>query len=128
MNLAFTNPIKLSYLVLLKERLKDLLGVTLLRLAIWNSGSRINDIGVSINLVLPSQSKKKIGQASVRGRGTTLTKSPVFPIFPMTEERIAKRRTKSAAKKTTKSLKPAFHTSTGKTSKKTPTTSKARSN
>ena len=122
---AFTNPIRLSYLVSLKERLKDLLGVMLLRLAIWSYGLLIKGTGATINLVLQSPSKKKTGRASARGHGKTSVKSPVFPIFPMTEERIARRRTKSVAKKTTTSSKPTSRKSTGKTSKKTPTTSKA---
>ena len=128
MNHVFTNLIKRLFSPFLKKLLPVLPVPTSRRRATLRSGSHTKDTGVSTSPASPSQSKKKTGQASERGRGKTSTKSLVFPIFPMTEERIAKPRTKSVPKKSTKSSKPSSPKSTGKRSSKTQTTSKARSN
>ena len=122
MSRAFINLIKQWCLAFLKKHPPESPEEMSLLLTIYHCGLLISVTGVSTNHPLPSQSKKKTGQVSEPGRGITSMKSQGLVIFPMTEGRTAKPRTRSAPKKSTKSSKPTSRTSTGTTSKKTRTT------
>ena len=71
---VFTNQPKLPSSVFLSKPQTDLPETTLAPQNTLDSGSLSSDIGVSINPPSPSPSKKKIGQKSARGSGSTLTK------------------------------------------------------
>lgn len=99
---AFTSQPKLPSSVFLREPQTGSQGATSPQSITLDFGSLTNNSGASISLVSPSPSKSKTGQASEHGLGTTSTKSAELATSPTTEEPIAKPRTKSARKKSTK--------------------------
>ena len=119
---AFTSQPRLPSSVSLREHLTDLLETTSHQSPTSSSGSPISDTGASTSQASPSPSLKETGQASGHGHGITLEKSAELAISRTTVEHIAKLRTKSAPKKSITRSRPASPSSTGSSSKKTPTT------
>ena len=119
---AFTSQPRLPSSVSLREHLTDLLEMTSHQSPTLSSGSPTSDTGASTNLPSPYLLRKKSGLQLAPGPGITSVKLVESPTSPTTVERIVKPLTKSVRKKSTTSSKPASQSSTGASSKKTPTT------